>query len=159
MRNYIYIIFIIFALTPAFAKGQIARQNESFDPMDLNEPPLPFMDGTMIYEIITDINKPTIMHDLGKDTLHVVEKMGWKVQVFSTSDFYEADTVYKQAKDSFEDEEVEKIFNSPYYKIRVGNCSTREEAENLLSKALELKYREAWIIRTRVKVKEKTFSY
>jgi len=128
MRNYIYIIFIIFTLTPAFAREQIARQNESFDPMNLNEPPLPFMDRAMIYEIITDINKPIIMHDLKKDTLHVVEKIGWKVQVFSTSDFYEADTIYKQVQDSFEDEEVEKIFNSPYYKIRVGNCSTRGES-------------------------------
>lgn len=159
MRNYFYIFLIIFVLIPAFAKEKTAKQNESFDPMDLNEPPLPFMDGTMIYEIITDINKPVIVHDFSKDTLHVVEKMGWKVQVFSTSDFYEADTVYKQVQDSFVDEEVEKIFNSPYYKIRMGNCVTREEAENLLSKTLELKYREAWIIRTMVRVKEKNFSY
>ncbi|MCK4297177.1 MAG: SPOR domain-containing protein [Candidatus Marinimicrobia bacterium] len=159
MRNYFYIFLIIFVLIPAFAKEKTARQNESFDPMELNEPSLPFMDGTMIYEIITDINKPIIMHDFSKDTLHVVEKMGWKVQVFSTRDFYEADTVYKQVLNSFEDEEVEKVFNSPYYKIRVGNCETREEAENLLDKSLELNYYKAWIMRTRVKVKEKVFSY
>jgi len=54
---------------------------------------------------------------------------------------------------------VVKEFNSPYYKIRVGNCTTREAAEELLKRAANLNYRDAWIIRTPVKTEEKLFLY
>jgi DNA/RNA-binding domain of Phe-tRNA-synthetase-like protein len=91
--------------------------------------------------------------------VRIVEKTGWKVQLFSTTDFYKADTVYFQAVDDFIDEEVVKVFNSPNYKIRVGNCTTRESAEELLRRALDLKYRDAWIIRTSVKVEERLILY
>lgn len=139
------------------AQERMADQDESFDPLNLHEPSLPILDGSMIYEIITDIKEPD--ERLHRDTVRIVEKTGWKVQLFSTTDFYKADTVYFQAVDDFIDEEVVKVFNSPNYKIRVGNCTTRESAEELLRRALDLKYRDAWIIRTSVKVEERLILY
>jgi hypothetical protein len=79
--------------------------------------------------------------------------------VFSTSDYFLADSIYHEIRSQFGDSTVEKVFNLPYYKIRIGNCATREEAERLLVRAQELGYRDAWVIRTQVKlaVKEGLF--
>lgn len=154
-----HLIFITIGLLNCFvfAQDSIPEQNESFDPLELNEPFLPLMDGSMIYEIITDMDNYSRSNNV--DSIRIIEKMGWKVQVFSTDDFYKADTVYKELVEIFGDEEVEKLFNAPYYKIRVGNCALREEAEKLLSEVLDLGYRNAWIIRANIKVEEKVFSY
>ena len=159
MRKKLLFFSILLIFTTLLAQKHVAEQDESFDPMKLNEPPPPFNDKTMIYEIVTDIDEKLSTPESVYDSLHFVEKMGWKVQIFSSSDFFEADTAYRLALESFEGYDVEKIFNSPYYKIRIGNCVSREEAEDLLYKATKLNFKDAWIIRTRVKVKEKVLSY
>ncbi len=159
MKKRLFWLLIICLLGSLFAQDRMAEQDESFNPLDLHEPSLPILDGSLIYEIITDIKEPSASDRIGQDTLRVVKKMGWKVQLFSTTDFYHADTVYFQAIDDFIEQDVVKVFNSPYYKIRLGNCTTREEAEDLLDRALNLKYRDAWIIRTAVKMEERLIFY
>lgn len=158
MKYYLLIsVLVLFNLL--LAQDSLLPQDESFDPLQLHEPSLPILDGSMIYEIITDIKEPGGQEGGQTDTLRVVEKMGYKVQLFSTTDFFKADTVYHKAVNDFNGQEVVKVFNSPYYKIRLGNCITREEAEALLNQALTLKYRDAWIIRTPVKTEERLISY
>ncbi len=159
MKTKIWLVLILIMNVVVLAQKDIPEQDESFDPMKLNEPPMLMTDKTLIHEIITDIDVNKSTEDAITDSFRVVEKMGWKVQIFSTSDFYLADTLFKQARRMFSDYEVEKIFNSPYYKIRVGNCKTREESENLLSKAIDLDFKDSWIIRTKVKVEEKVLKY
>lgn len=133
-------------------RAQTVAQDESFDPSVLKEPPLPMLDNTLIYEIVTDLKTPVAKSETPVDSVGYVEKMGWKVQVFSTSDFFLADSIYRQVQQRFENIEVEKVFNLPYYKIRVGNCVTREEAERLLSRAVELNYPDSWVIKTQIKI-------
>ena len=83
----IFWLFPLFLLSSSvMAQEQIIEQDESFDPMDLNEPPMPLTDKTMIYEIITDIDEKLTTPRSIVDSLHVVEKMGWKVQIFSSDD-------------------------------------------------------------------------
>ncbi len=159
MNKRLLALFLICIFVPVFAQDVGVEQDESFDPLDLYEPSLPILDGSLIYEIITDIQPATAAGRADRDTARVVEKMGWKVQLFSTMDFYLADTVYYKAVEDFIDQDVVKDFNSPYYKIRVGNCTTREQAEELLNRAIDLRYRDAWIIRTTVKTEEKMIFY
>lgn len=140
------------------AQDKLPPQDESFDPAVLREPTLPLLDKTLIAEIVTDL-QPISPANPANDTLQVVEKTGWKVQIFSTSDFFLADSIYRQALGRFAGLEVEKVFDLPYYKIRVGNCQTREEAEKLLTRAQELRYFDAWVIRTRIRVTEKGSFY
>jgi len=155
--NIIIILILVFiAMDIGFTQEKLAEQKERFDPMSLNEPALPILDGSMIYEVITDLQKKT-QGELA-DTIHIVEKMGWKVQFFSTEDFYLADSIYSQAQSIF-DQEVQKVYNSPYYKLRVGNCETRSDAEALLQAVREAGFDGAWILSTRIKVKEKKYVY
>jgi len=152
MKNIATVFLILFSFASLLSQEIIAPQDESFDPAILKEPPLPMLDNTLIYEIVTDLKplaKP--IKDV-TDSVAYVEKMGWKVQVFSSSDYFLADSVYRTLQGQFGNSEVEKVFNLPYYKIRIGNCATREEAERLLIRAQELGYRDAWVIRTQVKM-------
>ncbi len=157
-KSNILIIFLLILVTlvSSFAQEKLAKQKETFDPMSLNDPSLPILDGSMIYEVITDLQKKT-QADL-VDSICIVEKMGWKVQFFSTEDFYLADSIYSLAQSLF-DNEVQKVYNSPYYKLRVGNCETRSEAEELLQVVREEGFDSAWILSTRIKVKEKKYVY
>ncbi len=152
--NKVYLILLMILSLRLLAQDKLPPQDESFDPALLKEPTLPILDKTAIYEIVTDI-VPSAPVNLPVDTVQFVEKMGWKVQIFSTNDFFLADSIYREAVIKFGDQSVEKVFDLPYYKIRVGNCETREQAERLLSRAQELSYFNAWVIRTRIKVKEK----
>lgn len=145
-------ILVLLSAVSLLAQVEIAPQDESFDPAVLKEPPLPMLDNTLIYEIVSDLKPPTVKAKVPADSIVYVEKMGWKVQLFSTSDYFLADSVYREVQRKFEITAVEKVFNLPYYKIRVGNCTTREEAERLLTRALELRYPDAWVVRTQVKI-------
>jgi len=89
----------------------------------------------------------------------VSEKVGYKVQVFATDDYFLADSIYRQVAQVFTGQAVEKVFHLPNYKIRVGNCLTREEAEKLLARAYELRYPDAWIVRTLIQVRERANFY
>lgn len=130
------------------------QQKEDFDPLTLNEPPISFMNEAKIYEIISD-SRDYSNGDYLQETFHEIEQDGWKIQLFSTKNFYEADSLKKLAERYFPDENVESIFNAPYYKIRMGNCSKRDEAERLRQAAVRRQFNNAWIIPTRVKVREK----
>ncbi|MBN1756391.1 SPOR domain-containing protein [bacterium] len=79
----------------------------------------------------------------------VVSQLGWRVQLFNTDKKVEADDFEKQAVEKL----GMKIYNEyepPYYKIRVGNCETPEEAEKLLEKVKENGYKNAWIVQCRI---------
>jgi len=146
------VILVLLCAAGLFAQEKVAVQDESFNPSVLKEPPLPMLDNSLIYEIVTDLKAPLNKPRIPADSVEFVEKMGWKVQVFSSSDFFLADSVFRDAQRQFVNHEVEKVFNLPYYKIRVGNCITREEAERLLTRAQELRYTDAWVIRTQIRV-------
>lgn len=156
--NRVLSLLLVMSIASLSAQENLPPQDEAFDPAVLKEPTLPILDKTLIYEIVTDLS-PTISQPSGEDSLQIVEKSGWKVQIFSTSDFFLADSIFRQAQERFTDQAVEKVFDLPYYKIRVGNCQTREEAEKLLTKAHELRYFDAWVIRTRIKVAERGSYY
>jgi cell division septation protein DedD len=74
--------------------------------------------------------------------------LGFRVQVFASSTENNADRVAADARSSFNRVYVDYI--APYYKVRVGDCMTREEAEIIKNKARTLGYRGAFIIETMI---------
>jgi hypothetical protein len=76
-----------------------------------------------------------------------VEKaMGFRVQVFSTTDIDAALRKKDEYRLQLDPQAVEMVFDAPYYKIRVGNFLEKKEAEEchamLVSKGIT-----AWIVR------------
>ena len=80
---------------------------------------------------------------------------GYRVQIASVAIQEDADEIQLEAILQFEESEVYLIFETPYYKIRVGDFVIRRDAEALQEKAVELGYGDAWIVRTIITPKAK----
>jgi len=59
------------------------------------------------------------------------QQRGYRVQVVTTEDPAEADRIIADIETKLE-HPVYKVYEPPYYKVRVGNCTTHEEASELL---------------------------
>lgn len=84
----------------------------------------------------------------------VTEQPGYRVQIAALSNQDEAMQIKKEAMLKFADQGVYLIFDPPFYKIRVGDFVSRYDAEKLQQQAIQLGYKDAWIVRTRVKVRK-----
>ncbi len=74
---------------------------------------------------------------------------GWRVQIFTSQDFLEADSVRGLA-DSLFAEDVYITFDTPNYKIRVGDYLDRDGADKLRQMIVNRGFRTAWVIRGEV---------
>lgn len=142
MKLLVYISVIV----PLFLVGQSDLElDESFDPTDLSD----WSNTKVRIEHIKSLSD--FYAGLGEevDTLEVEEYSDYvfRVQLGSTSDYDVAIALEERAVQTFEDEILIQ-FDSPYYKIRVGKMSNREDAQNLQQFAINNGYRRAWVIRT-----------
>lgn len=74
---------------------------------------------------------------------------GYRVQLFATTAPEIARNFAESARNHFE-EKVYVEYLEPYYKVRVGDCLTREEARLLLERTRAAGFDEAWIAGTLV---------
>ncbi len=77
-------------------------------------------------------------------------EVGYRVQVFSTSDYIRALRVDSLARIRWK-QNVYLRFDSPYYKVRIGNARNRDDADQLQRDAIRAGYRNAWVVRTAIK--------
>lgn len=121
---------------------------EDFDPMSLGDYELDIKAAKPSESSGEDIDK-LLKGGQEVDTSRVQMATGYRVQLISTRDGDEARTVKRDAVLSFE-ENVYVAFDNPYYKVRIGDCNSRYEAEILQEKAVEKGFVEAWVVRTQV---------
>jgi hypothetical protein len=76
---------------------------------------------------------------------------GFRVQIFASAS--------KEAAEGARRTALERTRRAAYveyvdglYKVRMGNCRTREEAEKLLKELREHHYKDAWIVETKIEV-------
>jgi hypothetical protein len=74
---------------------------------------------------------------------------GYRLQIFATSDRVKAEETAAGAKQSFT-EPIYVEYEAPLYKVRIGDCATRQEAEALKEKASLQGYDGSWIAETMV---------
>ena len=68
---------------------------------------------------------------------------GYRVQVLSTDDIDEANNVRAEIYEKTTRKEVYIIFEPPFYKVKVGDFTSKTEAENLRFKLNQLGYTES----------------
>ncbi len=78
--------------------------------------------------------------------------MGYRIQLFVSTDYYEALTARDSAAARFP-EEIYFDYEQPYYKIRAGNFTERQKADDARSRARILGYSDAWVVQTKVIIK------
>ena len=77
---------------------------------------------------------------------------GFRVQLFATKDIESATVAKKEAEFVFTDDSVKLYieFDSPYYKLRIGDFQNRDNAEAFREIAREKGYSSSWIVKTKV---------
>tara|TARA_Y100000031_G_scaffold150293_1_gene189432 strand:- start:597 stop:1067 length:471 start_codon:yes stop_codon:yes gene_type:complete len=120
------------------------QTKEEFDPSRLNDIPPKW--PQVIHSFVK--NKTAITDTAALDT-SLQELDGFRVQVFATRFSKSADSIKTVLEEKL-DEELYIAFDAPVYKVRVGNFTTRNEAENMKIRLSNLGYDTAWIVRSKV---------
>jgi hypothetical protein len=76
----------------------------------------------------------------------------YRIQIYNSNTYGSAMREANVANEVF-DGNVWLDYEVPYYKVRVGNFYSREEAEQYLPTVIEAGYPEAWVVRVNVNVK------
>ena len=79
------------------------------------------------------------------------ETDGFRVQICAVVDEIKAKQVQHDAIMQFINEEVYLDYHAPYYKVRIGNCLTRYEAEQLQQIVIKKGFADAWVVRAKIK--------
>ena len=77
---------------------------------------------------------------------------GYRVQVISTDDIDEANMVRAEIYEKTAKKEVYIIFEPPFYKVKVGDFTSKSEAENLKFKLNQLGYSESKVVQETVNI-------
>jgi hypothetical protein len=83
-----------------------------------------------------------------KDSTIVQEEMiqGYRIQIFSSSNIDDANAAKKGAEAKFPNDSVYIVFDTPVYKVRVGDFVNRYDASQRLPEFVDKGYRDAWIV-------------
>lgn len=87
------------------------------------------------------------------DDVDTVYNQAYRVQIFTTKVYGEARYALKIAKEIF-DRPVAIDYEVPYFKVRVGRFSNREDAEEYSMKVKAAGYTDAWVVMVNVNVKQ-----
>lgn len=79
---------------------------------------------------------------------------GYRVQVLSTDDIDEANRIRKEIDEKTTRKEVYVIFEPPFYKVKVGDFTSKSEADNLRFKLNQLGYTESKVVQETVNLFE-----
>lgn len=79
---------------------------------------------------------------------------GYRVQVLSTDDIDEANLVRSEIYEKTSRKEVYIIFEPPFYKVKVGDFTSKSEAENLRFNLNQLGYTESKVVQETVNIFE-----
>jgi len=123
--------------------------NESFDPLVLKDDDLDVKKRTNS-EVKSDVDDSNTMN---VEEAEIVEKevIGYRVQLCAVPNEENAREIQKEVILKMS-ESVYLIYDSPYYKIRIGDCLTRFDADKLQTLAVSKGFAEAWVVKTKVKI-------
>jgi len=76
--------------------------------------------------------------------------MGFRVQVFQSTSIEQANQLKDDLSLLLEDTEIYMEYDSPYYKVRVGDFLTRADANKMMNLLVDRGYKEAWVVPDRV---------
>lgn len=136
---------------PPVEESMLVPQDESFNPLTVVDDAIVLPESKLKEAPPETTQKDEEQQE--EPSVNMVEVPGYRIQLLATDAEFEARAVEEKALIEF-DENVYLIFDSPIYKVRVGDCVSRLEANELRRKAVKLGYRDAWVVQSRVLVTE-----
>jgi len=153
--KYVVLVLITFALACTAGKKNTTqppeadrlRFDESFDPVSLNDDDI--IIGNKEVKSSGSLDR-TNTNAVVRSTVKEVD--GFRVQLLATKNFEMASLVEQEATNKFAEsgQKTYLIFEEPLYKIRIGDFTDRETAEEFRKLARSQGYRQAFIVRSKV---------
>lgn len=126
------------------------QYDESFDPLRLNDDEIVFKEEP---KPITR-NDRVDRIDTSLEPVEKADKLvdGFRIQLFATKDIESATIAKKEAQFVFANDSLNIYveFDSPYYKLRIGDFRDRDKAEQFREITREKGYSSSWIVKTKV---------
>lgn len=124
----------------------LSQQDESWDPAALDSF---FTDFTGVRN--NGSSAAEVLERLKGNGLEAGDRLiaGFRIQLVATRDEAIARRALQDAQVRFS-ENTYLMYDNPYYKLRIGDCHTRAEADSLQQRALERGFAGAWIVRSLV---------
>lgn len=126
------------------------QYDESFDPLRLNEDEIVFKEEPKATKQEDKLDQI----DISRKSEQTQDKLidGFRIQLFATKDIESATIAKKEAQFVFAEDSLNIYveFDSPYYKLRIGDFREREEAVMFREVAREKGYSSSWIVKTKV---------
>ena len=117
------------------SSGTAVNMDESFDPLSLDDEDIEFKEETPSHRTYTKPIENLEVKETLEEELEVENVLvdGFRIQLLSTKNLENATRAKTIAAEKFSDMQVKFYldFDSPYYKVRVGDFRTREEADNV----------------------------
>jgi len=156
---FISVVFMISCSTSKFGRktelepiGKEAKTSpyvEDFDPNALNDDDInPALDKALIQQASKTSKSSRAASEPEKTSTEAIVN-GYRIQLLATKDENLANEMKKQAILKFQDK-VYLIFESPYYRIRVGDCISEKDAKVLREEAVKKGFTDAWIVPSKV---------
>ena len=125
------------------------QYDESFDPLTLDDDDIVIAGDDNLKVIDKSVDNPGI-----ENPIVIKEKTGFRVQILATKNIETASLFEQEASERFNnlDHKTYLIFEAPLYKIRVGDCEDRAQAEELRDQAMQYGYRESFIVKSKIQV-------
>ena len=122
--------------------------DESFDPLTLNDDDIKITSN----EQSTDGTESSAMDDSTEQNTDTAVEMqkrgGFRVQVAATSSLEKATLVQQEISTNFTDKNLKAylIFETPLYKVRVGDALDRDEANTIRDFMRDNGYKDAFVV-------------
>ena len=125
------------------------RLLENFDPLSLEDDDIVIrpVEKTSQSDEIESREREERDQTTEKITPEMVQ--GYRVQLLATGDEIQAREAKKNAIFRFQ-EGIYLVFEAPLYKLRLGDCQTRKEAEELRDRAVRNGFPDAWVVPSKV---------
>jgi hypothetical protein len=109
--------------------------------------------------IATDKLPPDVWYGYDDSLIEIQRQIvgttdGYRVQVLSTDNIDEANQIRAEVYEKATMKEVYVIFEPPFYKVKVGDFTSKSEAENLRFKLNQLGYTESKVVQETVNLFE-----
>lgn len=162
-KAFVYISTLIFLLcycsasqfgwkTEKEPEGETSKKNyvEDFDPLALEEEDIevqPVEKAPAVETEQEEIAETVRSEDLALNQKEMIQ--GFRIQLMATTDEIQVRDAKKRAIFKFQTG-VYLVFEAPHYKLRIGDCATKQEAEELKKEAIRNGFRDAWIVPSKV---------
>jgi len=137
----------------------MAPINEAGYPKDgVVEVPEKFYDDTLIVEKKEPVNQiiDNRIHTSSSNqnqSEEFIRTVGWRVQIAATMNSDESERIQQEAESKF-DYPIYIDYEQPYFKVRIGDCTSFEDTREILDEVRKTGYEDAFIVRTNILYRE-----